>query len=119
MVGELDVPVGRDWDATLGRLRTFQRTSVRCGLPGRSEMVAIESFREKLTYSLRHDRTPQPAVSGSALASMRCKVLPTEVPSPGRAEWSATTSIPPGLSARGSVGLPPRAVSFHRISSTH
>src|SRR5262245_39886456 len=35
----------------------------------------------------------------STLSSMRWNVFPTATPSPGRAEWSAMTSAPPGLSA--------------------
>ena len=33
----------------------------------------------------------------NALSSMRCRVLPTEVPA-AVAEWSAITKMPPGLS---------------------
>src|SRR5262245_43746551 len=35
----------------------------------------------------------------STVSSMRWNVFPTATPSPGRAEWSAITSTPPGLSA--------------------
>src|SRR5262249_35237747 len=48
----------------------------------------------------------------STASSMRWNVFPTVAPSPSRAEWSAITSMPPGLSAASSL----RFISARRTS---
>ena len=69
-----------------------------------------------LRQKLPSATTRKPAASTSwrnVLSSMRCSVLPTDVPWPGSAEWSAITKKPPGFSAVNDLQVHRGAIDVH------